>query len=177
MVRAMRLSSTQVLLLLLFVWPAIGYGEDRRASTAEAVPALKSLMSEFTAAYETRNIDALMKTLADSDDLTLFLPNPFAPLLIEGRSGAKALIGTFFDSLPATAVVRMTTHEDVYEVYGDLAVNYNYTNIYLYVGGMSQKFIARTTNIFRKSDGHWKIVHIHGSPLPRESTYLTYTGK
>ena len=175
MVSAMRSSSTWVLLLLLS--PSTGFGDDRRAAMADAVPALKKVMSEFTAAYETRNLDGLMKTLADSDDLSLFLPNPFAPLLIEGPSGAKALIGTFFESLPATAVVKMTTHEDVYQVYGDLAVNYNYTNIYLYVGGTSQKFIARTTNIFRRSDGHWKIVHIHGSPLPRESTYLTHTPK
>ena len=170
---AMVLKAVVAVLLAALVSAGTATAAPPEEKSATDVEALKSVMRAFTAAYENRDIDALMKTLAESDDLALFLPNPFEPMLIQGRASARLLINVFFDTLPPSAVFRMTTHEDVYEVYGDLAVNYNYTNIYLSVGGLPQKFVARTTNVFRRVNGRWVIVHIHGSPLPRESTYLT----
>jgi 3-oxoacyl-(acyl-carrier-protein) synthase/ketosteroid isomerase-like protein len=170
---AMVLKSVAAVVLALIISSSAAWAGPAGGASASDLAALKGVMRDFTAAYENRDLDALMKTLAETDDLALFLPNPFEPLLIQGRQSARTLLGLFFDSLPPSAVFRMTTHEDAYEVYGDLAVNYNYTNIYLSVGGMPQKFIARTTNVFRRVNGRWLIVHIHGSPLPRESTFLT----
>jgi 3-oxoacyl-(acyl-carrier-protein) synthase/ketosteroid isomerase-like protein len=170
---AMVLKSVAAVILALVLTQPSAFAQSHGGSQNADVTALKTLMRDFTTAYETRDLDGVMKTLSESDDLALFLPNPFEPMLIQGRTTARTLIGTFFESIPPSAIVRMTTHEDGYEVYGDLAVNYNYTNIYLSVGGMSQKFIARTTNIFRRANGRWTIVHIHGSALPKESTYIT----
>ncbi len=147
--------------------------EARDAATQADLDALKALMRAFTSAYEGRNLEQLMATIADTEDVTFFLPNPFVPMLIEGPVRGRAVLETFFASIPPVAIFRMSTHDDTFEVLGDVAINLNYTTIYLQIGGLSRNYTARTTNVFKRIDGSWKIVHIHGSPVPKESGYLT----
>jgi ketosteroid isomerase-like protein len=155
------------------LWAGAGAVHAREASPARDVDALKALMREYTAAYEGRKTDAVMATLDGSSDLALFLPNPFAPMLLEGTTTGREIFATFFASIPASATFRMATHDDAYRVHGDIGINTNYTTIYLQVGGLSRNYTCRTTNLFKRTNGQWKIVHIHGSPVPKESDYLT----
>lgn len=152
---------------LMIGGPTASFAQSQEADRV----AIEALMTEFEAAYEARDVERLMATLVDSDDLMLFLPNPYIPMLIDGRRNAREAIGIFMETIPKRAVFIMTRQQPVVKIYGDLAVDYNYTNIYLLVGGNPFNFLARTTNILRKEKGQWRILHIHGAGVPKMSDY------
>ena len=154
-----------VLALALIGTPRIALGSD--TTHAADIVALKALIATFGTAYETRDLDAIMATFVESDDVAVFLPNPFAPMLIESRAGVRGVIATFFESIPRTGVIRMTTHDNSYAFHGDMALNWNYTNIYVNIGGVGYQYLARNTNVFARVGGVWRLLHIHGSPVPR----------
>jgi ketosteroid isomerase-like protein len=153
-----------LLCLSLVILPALHGGNGDRE-------AIEAVMAEFEDAYEARDLDRLMATFVSTDDLALFLPNPYIPMLIDGRKNVREAIDIFLKSIPKHAVFIMTRQQPNVYVYGDIAVDYNYTNIYLLVGGRPFNFLARTTNILRKEDGQWKILHIHGGSVPKMSDY------
>ena len=158
------LSIAGFFLSLLVTSPALHGNDDERK-------AVEAVMAEFEEAYEARDLDRLMATFVSTDDLALFLPNPYIPMLIDGRKNAREAIDIFLKTIPKHAVFIMTRQQPTVYIYGDIAIDYNYTNIYLLVGGVPFNFLARTTNILRKENGRWKILHIHGGSVPKMSDY------
>lgn len=157
----------QFLLVMMVGVTGWGFSQEQHPERA----AIEAVMAEFEAAYEARDIERLMATLVPSEDLMLFLPNPYIPMLINGHRNAREAIGIFMETIPKRATFIMTRQQPIVKIYGDMAVDYNYTNIYLMVGGRPFNFLARTTNILRKQNGQWRILHIHGAGVPKMADY------
>ncbi|SDI32733.1 SnoaL-like domain-containing protein [Actinokineospora alba] len=58
------------------------------------------------------------------------------------------------------------------DVVGDLAYTVGYEHIECLTNGELSKYTLRATQIYRREDGEWKVVHRHGDALdtPRQAT-------
>jgi ketosteroid isomerase-like protein len=133
---------------------------------------VRAAMAEFDAAINARNVDAVMATLAGSEDLTLFLPNPYMPMRIDGTATARKAFEVFFQNLPKQAAFRVSRHQTIVQVHGDVALTYSYDNFYLNAGELPHVLLCRTTMILvRQQDGGWRILHLHTGTPPDVSDF------
>ena len=56
------------------------------------------------------------------------------------------------------------------EVSGDLAYTAGYEHTKAVVNGESRTYTLRATQIYRRENGEWKVVHRHGSALPDDAS-------
>jgi ketosteroid isomerase-like protein len=137
------------------------------------VRSIQAVMTDFDTAMSARDVDAVMATLASSDDLTLFLPMPFVPMRIEGTSTARKAFEILFQNLPKQAAFQVTRHQTIVQVQGNVALTYSYQNYYLNAGALPHKLLCRTTMVLAKqADGRWRIVHLHSGALPEVGDYF-----
>ena len=52
------------------------------------------------------------------------------------------------------------------EVMGDMAYTVGYEHTDAVVNGEPRSYTLRATQVYRREDGEWKVVHRHGSALP-----------
>jgi ketosteroid isomerase-like protein len=52
------------------------------------------------------------------------------------------------------------------EVSGNVAYTVGYEHTQAVINGESRTYTLRATQIYRREDGEWKVVHRHGSPVP-----------
>jgi len=52
------------------------------------------------------------------------------------------------------------------EVIGDIAYTVAYEHTEAIVNGESRVYSLRATQVYRREDGEWKVVHRHGSAIP-----------
>ncbi len=170
-----------VLWIVFLAAPAVGSGGAASSRTVDAATAaaiaadssaVQDVMTKFEAALNTRDVDKLMATLVPSDDVTLFLPVPYAPMLIGGTAEARKAFEIFFQDLPKQAAFQVTRHQTVVQIHGDIAFGYTLHNYYLNRGDLPNTLIARTTMVFRKQDGVWRILHVHGGAVPDVKDYV-----
>ena len=165
----MALKTTTVILLLLSgIFPGA-----RADMGSPEVRSINAVMTDFDTAMSARDVDAVMATLAPSDDLTLFLPLPYVSMRIEGVSTARKAIEILFQNLPKQAAFQVTRHQTIVQVQGNFAVSYSYQNYYLNAGAMPHNLLCRTTMVLAKqADGRWRIVHLHSGALPDVSDFF-----
>lgn len=148
-------------------------GDQKEQKEIEAITVL---MTEFEAAMEARNVERLMTTLVQTNDLKLFLPTPYLPMLVEGTSGARTALQVFFQDIPKAAKFQLTHHQTTIQVHGDMALVYTYQNYYLNTGAIPRNLLSRTTIVLKKVNGEWRILHLHGGRIPEVSDYLPQGG-
>ncbi|HEX6497671.1 MAG TPA: nuclear transport factor 2 family protein [Micromonosporaceae bacterium] len=56
------------------------------------------------------------------------------------------------------------------EVSGDLAYTVGYEHTSATVDGEPRQYTLRVTNVYRREDGDWKVVHRHAEPPPNGSS-------
>jgi len=156
---------------LLSVVPAAGARPDAAPPMVDD-RAVRAVVDDFDTAVTARNVDRVMATLADSDDLTLFLPIPYVPMRIDGTATARKALEIFFQNIPKQAAFLVTHHGDVVQVRGDSAVAYGYQVLFLSTGALPSRLICRTTMILLKREGKWRIVHLHSAAMPEVSDFI-----
>lgn len=55
------------------------------------------------------------------------------------------------------------------DVIGDMAYTVGYDRLEAIVGGEQRTYTLRATQIYRREEGDWKLVHRHGDSPPDES--------
>jgi ketosteroid isomerase-like protein len=161
---AIRLTLVLIGLLSTGSVPSDTNGADARA--------IRTLMDDFDAAMSGRSIEGVMSTFADSDGLTLFLPNPFVAMRVDGTATARKALEIFFQDIPKQAAFRVTHHQPVVQIQGGTAVVYSYHNFYLNAGALPARLLCRTTMVLEKRQGRWRIVHLHSGALPEVSDFI-----
>ena len=97
-----------------------------------------------------------------ADDYTEF--NPVAPTRIEG----KAMAGKAYEALnkvPGENLLAEMTNPKV-QVYGDTAIlTYNYVGISTDGDGKPTNNLAKSTRVYVRMNGAWKLVHANFAPV------------
>ncbi len=112
---------------------------------------------QFYCAFNSRDMQMMSRNWAQSDDTAM--DNPLGGIM-RGWSGIQSVYERIFSG-PARVYVEFydyTIHETAEMFY---AVGRE--RGYFRPGKEEIELAVRTSRIFRKSDGHWKQVHHHGS--------------
>jgi len=115
--------------------------------------------SQWAADIAGQPADQQMASVAD--DYTEF--NPGYPTRIDGKAMATAM--TAITSTTKTVYADMQNAK--VQVYGDTAIlTYNYAGITREADGETKPFLAKSTRVYVKSGGQWKLVHANFAPVP-----------
>ena len=114
-------------------------------------------LSEFYHAFNTRDLDAMSRNWAQTDEIAM--DNPLGGIK-RGWKEIRAVYERLFSG-PSKVYVEFydfTVHEagDLFYVVGRERGEFSQ-------GDAAIKLAIRTSRIFRKLDGEWKQVHHHGS--------------
>ncbi len=129
-------------------------------STSIDVVEIRALESRYAAALVARNLDAVMRAYAPSEDLFIFEAVP--PRQVSGARAYRRHVEEFFRNFqtPFTFDVR----EIVVTVLRDVAYGHNIQHL---IGvdrsGTRIDMTFRVTDIYRKVKGDWFIVEEHAS--------------
>jgi ketosteroid isomerase-like protein len=94
-----------------------------------------------------------------ADDYTEF--NPGYPTRIDGKAMATAMSAI----TSSTKTVYADMQNAKVQVYGDTAIlTYNYAGITRAPDGKTDPFLAKSTRVYVKSGGQWKLVHANFAP-------------
>jgi len=138
----------------LLATPAMA-GEDPRV----AAEVMALARSQWASEMAGQSAEQQMATVAD--DYTEF--NPGYPTRIDGKAMATAM--------SAITSTNKTVYADMQnakvQVYGDTAIlTYNYAGITRAPDGKTEPGLAKSTRVYVKSGGQWKLVHANFSPVP-----------
>jgi uncharacterized protein (TIGR02246 family) len=142
-------------LVLAAIMAAIGIGS---AATPEDEKAIRELNSRFEAAVKARDIDKLMSCYVSDDSLVLFDAVPPRQYL-----GAKAVRKDYEDFL---SVFPGTIDSKISDVKISVDTNLAYSHFIdtwtaTDKDGKKVQLVFRVTDVYRKTDGKWLIVHEH----------------
>ena len=155
-----RLIAIPVLLVLVIVFWAVAKADQHETATIEAV------LRSFTAAWNAGDAEAIAKHYHASGSSEFgggggLLRQPdTAELQAEWFDGLKR----WFDA-GAEVRIRRIRHPDI-KVYGNTAISARYIRLTVKNPNEgSTTATYRSSLIWIKEDGTWKIVHVHQSPL------------
>ena len=127
---------------------------------ADAVADIKVLQDGFIAAVRAKNLDAIMKFYVP--DKTLFVFDVVPPRQYVGAAAYRKDWQEFLDSLEGPITVEMTD----FAVIADNNLAYGHS-IQRIAGkmkdGKTADLTARVTDVYKKIDGHWLVIHEHVS--------------
>lgn len=63
------------------------------------------------------------------------------------------------------------------EVSGDMAYTVGHEHTQAIINGESRTYTLRATQIYRREDGEWKVVHRHGSAVPEGDLERVTSGR
>jgi ketosteroid isomerase-like protein len=104
------------------------------------------------------------RTWSEREPVTLF----GAWLNADGPQGVRAVflkLGQGFSDATSTEVELIAA-----EVSGDLAYTVHREITSVSVSGAARSYVLRVTQVYRREDGEWKVVHRHGSDEPESAT-------
>jgi ketosteroid isomerase-like protein len=115
--------------------------------------------SQWASEMAGQSAEQQMATVAD--DYTEF--NPGYPTRIDGKAMATAM--SAITSTTKTVFADMQNAK--VQVYGDTAIlTYNYAGISREADGKTEPFLAKSTRVYVKAGGQWKLVHANFAPVP-----------
>lgn len=128
------------------------------ASSDEA--AIRTLESQFSAAFNAKNVDAIMKVYVPNESLVVFDVTPPRQYV-----GAKAYRKDWEDLF---ATFQGQPKFEITDLFVAAAGTLGYSHSIQHVSGTDTKgqpidLIVRVTDAYRKINGHWLIVHEHVS--------------
>lgn len=125
----------------------------------EAEATLRRILS----AFENLDYDAFLVLFAE--DATLFFPSPEPPQRFEGR----AAIGEHFRSVFASLRQASTRTSPPYQSLKPEELVWQIVSPDVVIATFhlrNEVRIGRRTVVFRFQEGHWRVVHLHGSNAP-----------
>lgn len=130
-------------------------GEDPRV----AAEIMALARSQWAADIAGQPAARMMETLAD--DYTEF--NGDYPTRIDG----KAMNVAMAQIAPSTKSLYGDMQNAKVQVYGDTAIlTYNYAGISRTADGKTEPSIAKSTRVYVRQGGQWKLVHANFAPVP-----------
>lgn len=133
-------------------------------SPASAAPAddlqIKALYDQFTAAFNAKNVDAIMRLYVPGKDLLVFDVIP--PRQYAGSAAYRKDFQSFFAGYKGA--IKFTISDLSYQTSGDMGFGHSIQRV---VGtdtkGNPSDMTVRVTDVYRKIGGTWLIVHEHVS--------------
>lgn len=111
--------------------------------------------------------EAQGKSVADqnalmADDYTEF--NPDYPVRLDGKALVSAITEAQARSGEKSILGDMQNAK--VQVYGDVAIlSYNYVGVDLHKDGETENSMAKSTRVYARIDGEWKLVHANFAPV------------
>ena len=142
--------------------PAQAQGTDIERSAIEQVTA------NIVKGFETRDLELIMSSYADSPDLVVIDLSP--PLKYVGVKALRDLNQHWFDTF--TGSVEGSYEDFRVTIVGDVAYGTNVQKWrFTRPDGSVFAFTTRLSDVYRKYDGKWRIIEEHGS-IPVDLTTL-----
>jgi uncharacterized protein (TIGR02246 family) len=133
-------------------YPAQAQNKDEQA--------IRALEDQFAAAFRAKDLDAIMKVYAPGDGIFVF--DLSTPREYAGYDAYKKDWAGMFDS--AQGPIRFEVSELVIETDGKLAYSHSIQHMsYTMKDGTLSDSMVRVTDVYRKIDGKWLVVHEHVS--------------
>lgn len=140
--------------IMMFAAPALAADDPRVASEIMALA-----RSQWAADIAGQPAQRMMETVAD--DYTEF--NGDYPTRIDGKAMNLAMAAI----APSTKSLYGDMQNAKVQVYGDTAIlSYNYAGIARGPDGKVAPTIAKSTRVYVKMGGQWKLVHANFAPVP-----------
>jgi len=138
----------------LLATPAIA-GEDPKVAAEVMALARAQWASDIAGESATQQMASV------ADDYTEF--NPGYPTRIDG----KAMATRMSEIAPYEKTVFADMQNAKVQVYGDTAIlTYNYAGITRGADGKTEPQLAKSTRVYVKHGGQWKLVHANFAPVP-----------
>ena len=131
-----------------------------RVARADCASEIKGVQLGIAAAAERRDLDAIMAPYVPGDKLFVF--DMYPPRAYIGWDAFRGDWKNFIDALKGPISYKL----------GHLTAScdddFGYTHMLQYIRGTKQdgkpfKLNLRETDVYRKIDGKWRIVHVHAS--------------
>src|SRR5215207_1948441 len=120
---------------------------------------IRELLEEKARAYAARDVDRVMDMYENSPTVSVFDPGP--PDEYTGYSAVTETIGHFINGAETMA---LTYQGDRAVASGDLGTAWSLVRIQTKLkNGVDVDVICRQTNIWRRINGVWKVIHEHNS--------------
>ena len=149
-------------ILLLAVVSVLAFGIPLFAGSDEEVAkeVIAITKAQWAAEIAGKSAGSIMEIAAD--EYTEF--NPGAPTRLDGKALNMAISEANADS-SAKFVLGEMTNEKV-QVYGDVAIlTYNFIGAMKDKDGTVEPNLAKSTRVYAKMDGTWKLVHANFAPV------------
>jgi ketosteroid isomerase-like protein len=126
---------------------------------AKSAQEIRERLEEKARAYAARDIDRVMDMYENSPTVSVFDPGP--PDEYCGYAAVTETIGNFING---AETMELTYQGDRALASGDLGSAWSLVRIKTRLkNGVDVDVICRQTNIWRRIDGVWKVVHEHNS--------------
>ena len=138
------------------------------AAAAEPTGAAAEVMAVTKAQWAAENASkpAAQSMSSIADDYTEF--NAIVPTLVQGKAMAAKFYTASLQSGDKALVSEMINPR--VQVYGDTAIlTYNYAGMTKGGDGKMQNNLAKSTRVYVKQGGDWKLVHANFAPVMGES--------
>ena len=131
-----------------------------RPSQADNKAAVQALEEQFVAAVRAKDLDAIMKVYAPGSELFVFDVVP--PRQYVGADAYRKDWKSFLDTF--NGPIKFTISDLSIDAAGKMAYSHSAQHVNgINTKGRSVDFIARVTDVYRKTGGNWRIVHEHVS--------------
>jgi uncharacterized protein (TIGR02246 family) len=141
-------------------------GEPRAAAKGKEavdVKTIKELISTYAKSIDDADTALAAKLWADSPDVSFIHPRGH-------ERGWKQVKENFYETTMGKLLTdrRLTAKNIEVQVYGDAAVAVFYWDFTakLRQGGVPLKTHGRETQVYHRTDGRWRLVHVHYSGMP-----------
>lgn len=142
----------------LVVFPAPVHAAD--AATSRDKAAIEALEARFAAAFNARDVDAIMRVYAPGSSLFVFDVTP--PRQHVGWADYKTDWVDTFKAMPP--VFHFSISELTVTVVGPVAYGHSIqSEVFTRKNGSKGSVVVRVTDVYRKIDGRWLIVQEHVS--------------
>lgn len=149
-------------ILLLAVVSVLAFGMPLFAGSDEEVAkeVIALTKAQWAAEVAGKSVDSIMEIAAD--EYTEF--NPSAPTRLDGKA-LNTKIAEANAGASGKMVMGEMTNPKV-QVYGDVAIlTYNFIGAMKDKDGVVEPNLAKSTRVYAKMDGSWKLVHANFAPV------------
>ena len=152
-----RIAMMVLCLMMLAIGSVVTAAPPKPAKQSDEAK-IRAIVDDWKRAFEARDLEAIMKMYAPGDELVSYDVVP--PLQYKGYAAYKKDYAEFlgmFDGSPKVEILDISVVADK-----NLAYAHGSERLWGTLKG-GQKFDAkvRWTDVFRKIDGKWKVVHEH----------------
>lgn len=138
------------------------------AASTEAEEELMPLILKYEQAMETGDLEIFGELFWHDERLTVFWPEPETAFRIDGWSQFQSFLKgftTFISQLPPGAF-NLEIRQPSINVMGDVAIMTAYWVGTMFTLEGSQVMQGRATQVWKKIEGKWVIIHEHDSFFP-----------